>query len=129
MKHRNKYGARKVTVDGITFDSCKEAERYQQLKLLQRAGEIECLRLQVPFELLPAQYEQTDAVYKRGSRKGEPKRGRCIEKSVVYLADFVYIEDGRRIVEDVKGMRTKDYILKRKLFRYRYGAEYEFREV
>ena len=115
---RNKYGARKVTVDGIIFDSCKEAERYQQLKLLQRAGKIDCLRLQVPFELLPAQYERTDAVYKQGPRKGELKRGRCIEKSVVYFADFVYIENGRRIVEDVKGMRTKDYILKRKLFRY-----------
>lgn len=129
MKHRNKYGARKVTVDGITFDSCKEAERYQQLKLLQRAGKIDCLRLQVPFELVPAQYEETGEVYSKGSRKGQPKQGKCIEKSVVYLADFVYIEDGRRIVEDVKGMRTKDYILKRKLFRYRYGSEYEFREV
>lgn len=126
---RNKYGARKVTIDGITFDSRKEAQRYRELKLLLLTGQIIGLQMQVPFELVPAQYEETGEVYSKGSRKGQPKQGKCIEKSVVYLADFVYIEDGRRIVEDVKGMRTKDYILKRKLFRYRYGSEYEFREV
>lgn len=129
IMRNNKYGARKYTVDGITFDSRKEARRYQELKLLQRAGRIAELRLQVRFELLPAQYEKTDAVYVKGPRKGQPKRGRCIENSVVYIADFVYTENGRMIAEDVKGMRTKDYILKRKLFRYFYGESYEFREV
>lgn len=108
---RNKYGAVKITVDGIRFDSRKEARRYTELKLL------------------PAQYAHTDAAYTRGARKGQPKRGRCIEQAVVYVADFVYTENGRTVVEDTKGLRTKDYIIKRKLFRYRYGAEYDFREI
>lgn len=126
---RTKYNSTKVTLDGITFDSRREAQRYAELKLLLRAGQISDLQLQVHFELLPAQYEISDAVYTKGPRKGQPKRGRCIEKSVVYLADFVYTENGRKIVEDAKGMRTKEYIIKRKLFRLRYGKEYIFREV
>lgn len=126
---RAKYGNRKITLDGIIFDSKREAQRYAELKLLLRAGQISDLQLQVRFELLPAQYETSDAVYTKGARKGQSKRGRCIEKSVVYLADFVYTENGRRIAEDAKGLRTKDYIIKRKLFRLRYGTEYIFREV
>ena len=126
---RSKYGARKTVVDGITFDSKKEANRYSELKLLEKAGEICCLRLQVPFELIPAQYEETGEVYTKGANKGKPKRGKCIEKAVVYYADFVYQNMGSdRIVEDVKGMRTPVYIIKRKLFRWRY-PDYEFREV
>lgn len=125
----SKYNSRKVAVDGIAFDSVKEARRYKQLKLLQLAGEISDLRLQVPFELVPAQYERSTSVYSRGAKKGQPKRGRCIEKAVTYFADFVYSEHGRRIVEDAKGMRTKDYVIKRKLFRWRYGDQYDFREV
>lgn len=139
---RSKYGARKTVVDGITFDSKKEANRYRELKLLEKAGEICCLRLQVPFELIPAQYEETREVYTKGANKGKPKRGKCIEKAVTYIADFVYTTcephpDGgvrinkrisKEIVEDVKGMRTPVYIIKRKLFRWRY-PEYEFREV
>ena len=126
---RNKYGNVKIIVDGIRFDSRKEAHRYSELKLLLRAGQIAGLRMQVPFELLPAQYEHTDATYTRGARKGQPKRGRCIEQAAVYIADFVYCEGGRMVVEDTKGLRTKDYIIKRKLFRYRYGSEYDFREI
>ena len=118
---RNKYGARKVTVDGITFDSRKEAQRYRELKLLLLAGEIIGLQMQVPFELVPAQYEETGEVYSKGPRKGQPKQGKCIEKSVVYVADFVYWQDGQRIVEDTKGVRTTEYIIKRKLMKYRYG--------
>lgn len=127
---RSKYGARKTVVDGITFDSKKEANRYRELKLLERAGEICCLRLQVPFELIPAQYEETGEVYTRGANKGKPKRGRCIEKAVTYIADFVYYNSDAtvRTVEDVKGMRTPVYIIKRKLFRWRY-PDCEFREV
>ena len=124
----SKYFSRKITVDGIIFDSRKEATRYRELKLLQRVGQISDLQLQVRFELLPAQYADTESVYTRGAKKGKHKR-RCIEQSVVYVADFVYTENGRQIVEDTKGVRTKDYILKRKLFRWRYGEEYEFREV
>jgi hypothetical protein len=127
---RSKYGARKTVVDGITFDSKKEADRYRELKLLERAGEICCLRLQVPFELIPAQYEETGEVYTKGKNKGKPKRGKCIEKAVTYIADFVYYNSDAtvRTVEDVKGMRTPVFIIKRKLFRWRY-PDYDFREV
>ena len=71
---------------------------------MQQAGKISDLRLQVPFELVPAQYEHSGEVYTKGKHKGQPKRGKCIEKAVVYRADFVYTEDGRQIVEDAKGM-------------------------
>lgn len=125
----NKYGSQKVTIDCIRFDSIKEARRYQQLNLMLLSGEITGLELQVPFELIPAQYEESERLITKGPHKGEHKRGKCIEKSVVYVSDFVYSENGKRIVEDVKGMRTKDYIIKRKLFRYLFGKEYEFREV
>lgn len=125
----NKYNARKVAVDGIAFDSVREARRYKELKLMQQAGKISDLRLQVPFELVPAQYEHSGEVYTKGMRKGQPKRGKCIEKAVIYKADFVYTENGRQIVEDAKGVPTKDYIIKRKLFKQIYGKEYEFREV
>lgn len=125
----NKYNARKVAVDGIAFDSVREARRYKELNLMQQAGKISDLRLQVPFELVPAQYEHSGEVYTKGKRKGQPKRGKCIEKAVIYKADFVYTENGRQIVEDAKGMPTKDYIIKRKLFRHLYGDQYEFREV
>lgn len=123
----HKYGNRKVSVDGIDFDSIREARRYKELKLLLLAGDITCLRMQVPFELVPAQYEETGKVYTRGPRKGQPKQGRCIEKSVVYIADFVYWQDGKRIVEDTKGMKTKDYIIKRKLMLHVHGIR--IREV
>lgn len=126
----NKYHSRKAIVDGITFDSGREAERYSQLKLLEKANKITDLALQVKFELMPAQYEETcGEFYTKGPKKGQPKRGKCIEKAVTYIADFVYCENGRMIVEDAKGCRTKDYIIKRKLFRWRYGENYEFREV
>ena len=126
----SKYNSRKAVVDGITFDSGREAERYAQLKLLQKAGKISGLSLQVRFDLLPAQYAETcGEFYTKGPKKGQQKRGKCIEKAVTYIADFVYCENGRMIVEDAKGCRTKDYIIKRKLFRWRYGEEYEFREV
>ena len=85
----HKYGNRNVTVDGISFDSVREARRYKELKLLLLAGEIIGLQMQVPFELVPAQFEETGEVYSKGPRKGQPKQGKCIEKSVVYVADFV----------------------------------------
>lgn len=123
----HKYGNRKVAVDGIAFDSIREARRYKQLKLLLLAGEIVCLQMQVPFELVPAQYEETSEVYTKGPRKGQPKQGKCIEKSVVYVADFVYFENGKRVVEDTKGVRTPEYIIKRKLMLHKYGIR--IREV
>lgn len=118
LQMRSKYHSRKITKDGITFDSMKEYRRYCDLKLLERAGKIQDLKRQVEFELLPAQFEDipTGEVYRQGERKGQPKYKRvCVEKSVKYVADFCYKENGKYIVEDVKGFRTKEYILKRKM--------------
>ena len=114
----SKYKSRKTILHGIKFDSMKEARRYQELLLLERAGAIHDLQRQVKFELIPAQYEEipTGEFYKRGDRKGQPKMKRvCVEESVNYIADFVYHENGVKVVEDTKGVKTKDYIIKRKL--------------
>lgn len=122
---RGKYGAiRTKTSDGIVHDSRREADRWCELKMLERAGKIQDLQRQVPFELVPAQHEEytTGEVYVRGEKKGQIKtRRRCVEQSVVYVADFVYYEGGKKIVEDAKGKRTKDYIIKRKLMLWCYG--------
>lgn len=109
----NKYSNQKVTIDGETFDSKKEAKRYCELKLLERAGEIRHLRRQEKFLLIPSQYEEVvDA-------KGKPKQ-KCIERECVYIADFVYQDarTGELVAEDTKGVRTKEYIIKRKLMLY-----------
>ena len=128
-QNASKYNAHRTIVDGIEFDSRKEAKRYRELKSLEAAGVISRLSLQVSFELIPALYEQTKEVYTKGLRKGQPKQGRCIERAVTYIADFVYQEQsGRWVVEDTKGFRTKEYIIKRKLMRYLH-SEYDFREV
>ena len=104
---RNKYNAKKTRVDGILFDSKKEAARYSELKLLEEAGLIENLALQVNFELVP----KTET-----------------ERALNYRADFTYTEEGLEIVEDVKGKKTDLYIAKRKMFKYKY-PQYVFREV
>ena len=120
----NKYHSKKITRDGMTFDSLKEYRKFRELLLLEKAGEITDLKRQVEFELIPAQYEEipTGEVYKRGELKGQPKIKRvCLELSVKYIADFVYKEDGKTIVVDTKGFRTKDYILKRKMMLYFHG--------
>lgn len=101
---RSKYHARKTTVDGITFDSRKEADRYLALKDMEKDGTIENLRRQVRYELIPA--------FDVDGRHYRP---------VYYVADFVYVEDGKEVVEDVKGMITDVYKLKSKLFARRYG--------
>ena len=117
MIGRNKYHNRKYSADGEVFDSKKEYQRWQELKILEKAGEISDLRRQVPFELLPVQREP-DKIGPRGGRKP----GRVIEREAVYIADFVYRDrTGREVIEDCKGMRTKDYILKRKLLLFRFG--------
>jgi len=87
------------------FDSKKEAERYAELLLLQRAGKISNLQRQVKFELIPAQYRD----------------GKCLFRKCEYIADFVYEQDGHKVVEDVKGFRTPEYIIKRKLMYYTHG--------
>ena len=116
----NKYGNRKVEADGIVFDSMKEKRRFDELKLAEAAGAIGDLQRQVRFELIPAQREPDT----RGPKGGVIK-GRLIERKVEYVADFVYIDlqTGEKVVEDTKGMRTPDYILKRKMMLYFHGIK------
>ena len=118
---RAKYRNKKITVDGITFDSRREYNRYRELKLLERAGQIHDLELQVKFVLIPAQYKVVERYGKKGQRLKDGKR--CIEKECAYIADFVYYQHGVKIVEDTKGMRTKEYIIKRKLMLYTHGIQ------
>ncbi len=129
---KSKYKSRKIIRNGIKYDSVKEYKRYCELSLLAKAGAITDLQRQVPFELIPAQYEEipTGEFYKRGKLKGKPKTKRvCIEQSVVYNADFVYCENSKKVVEDTKSeaTKTKDYIIKRKLMLYIHGIK--IREV
>lgn len=118
---RNKYGNRKTVVNGIEFDSRKEAVRYQELRLLERAGKISGLRLQEKFVLIPSQREASTEVYKSGPQKGRRKPGKLLEKECSYIADFCYTENGEIVVEDTKGFRTEAYKIKRKLMLERYG--------
>lgn len=99
----NKYKNTKIVVDNIKFDSVLEANRYKELKLLQRAKQISNLRLQVPFLL----------------QEGFKKNGKTHRK-IEYIADFVYEENGQTIVEDTKGMKTETFKIKQKLFEYKY---------
>lgn len=109
----SKYHAVRVTCDGQRFDSRKEARRYAELQMLEQAGEISDLQRQVKFVLIPAQRD--------------PETNRVIERECAYLADFTYRENGKYVVEDVKGVRTDVYIIKRKLMLHRYGIR--IREV
>ena len=104
-QRESKYHAKKITWNGEVFDSKKEFNRYQELLLLQRAGRIANLERQVKIPLLPSQKDEN---------------GKVIERAVTYIADFVYfdIERNKTVVEDVKGMRTQEYILKRKMMLY-----------
>ena len=118
----SKYCSKKVRYNGIDFDSKKEMQRYCELKLLEKAGVISSLELQKVFELVPAQYETSAELYTKGKNKGERKKGKCIEKAVTYKADFTYIDqNGYTVVEDTKGFKTKDYIIKRKLMLFVHG--------
>ena len=112
---KNKYHSKKVEFDGIVFDSKKEAKRFAELSLLEKAGTIQDLQRQVKFILIPAQREP-DTVGARGGIK----KGKTIEKECAYIADFVYkdLTLNETVVEDTKGFRTKDYIIKRKLMLY-----------
>lgn len=116
----SKYHSKQMVIDGIVFDSRKEGGRYCELLLLQRAGEISNLQRQVEYELLPNQYCSEERYSKSGKRLKDKLT--LLERKVCYIADFVYIDkDGNLIVEDTKGMRTKDYILKRKMMLYFHG--------
>ncbi len=96
----NKYRNKKTVVDGIKFDSQREASRYGALKIMQAAKVISDLRLQVPY-----------VITVNGLKICE------------YVADFVYIDKGREVVEDVKGMKTPTYNLKKKLMKAVHGIE------
>lgn len=112
-----KYKNKKITVDGIAFDSKKEAKRYQELKALEQAGAILNLRLQVKYILIPAQYGIVD-----GKRK-------CLEREVTYIADFEYYDsDGNKHVEDTKNpylRKEPRYVMKRKMMFYFHGIRIE----
>ena len=117
-----KYRNRKCVIDGISFDSKKEANRYKELSVLLKQGIISDLRLQVKYELIPCQREASTEIYKKGAHKGECKPGKVIEHPCYYVADFdYYTSDGIHVVEDTKGFRTHDYIIKRKLMLYIHG--------
>ena len=98
----NKYhnNNRAKTTDGIRHDSQKEATRWSFLKLQERLGTIQDLKRQVRFTVIPAQYDEN---------------GKLLEREVSYIADFCYTINGKLVVEDVKGCKTKEYILKRKM--------------
>ena len=100
----NKYRNKKVIIDGIPFDSQKEGYRYKELRLLERAGLIKDLKLQTKFELQPSFKKNNKTI-----------------RAITYKADFDYLtKDGRHIVEDVKGIETEVFKLKRKMFEYKY---------
>lgn len=117
---RNKYGSNKVKVDGIMFDSQREAARYNQLKLLEQAGIIRNLQRQVKYVLIPTQYSKTEF--------NKNKTPKCIEKECAYYADFVYTDEfGELHVEDTKGYRDPSsagyakFVIKRKLMLHVHG--------
>ena len=128
-RNGTKYNATKVTIDGHTFDSKHEANRYLELKLLERAGEISNLRLQVEYELLPNQYATEERYGKNGRRLKDKEI--LLERKCCYVADFVYTDNrtGETVVEDTKSeaTRTPEYIIKRKLMLHKYGIR--IREV
>ena len=105
----NKYGAKKVVVDGEVFDSRKEYYRWCDLKLLERAGKISDLKRQVKYVLIPSQRQD----------------GKLIEREVSYIADFEYVENGLKVVEDVKGYKRgaayQLFSIKRKLMLHLFG--------
>lgn len=118
----SKYGNIKTTTsDGITHDSRKEANRWCELKLLERAGKIYDLKRQVKYSLIPEQYIYYERIGKNGRRLKDGKK--VLEKECAYIADFVYTdtETNTVIVEDTKGKKTKDYIIKRKLMLWIHG--------
>ena len=121
----SKYHNRKVVIDGIVFDSRKEANRYRELKLTEKAGEISDLRLQVKYELIPAQYEMGTRI--RGNHVSTVER--CVERAVNYYADFVYRDKmtEETVVEDAKGVKTEAYKIKKKLMLWVHGVK--IREV
>lgn len=116
----SKYHNKKVIIDGEVFDSKKEARRYCELIMLQKAGEIRLLQRQVKYVLIPPQHQTFERYGKKGQRLKDGQSS--LEKECAYIADFQYhTKDGKLVVEDTKGVRTKDYIIKRKLMLWVHG--------
>lgn len=114
----SKYHSKKITTPEGTFDSMKEYHRWGVLKQLQERGVITDLERQKRYVLIPAQREPDT----KGPRGGV-KKGKVIERECVYIADFGYYDkkNGTYVVEDCKGFRTPDYLIKRKLMLYTYN--------
>ena len=116
----NKYHNKKVSLGGEVFDSKKELRRYNELLLLQRAGEISDLKRQVEYELLPNQYEIKEQYSKSGKRLKDERV--LLERRVCDVADCVCeTRDGETVVEDTKGIKTDKYILKCKMMLFFHG--------
>lgn len=111
-----KYKAKKITTDDGVFDSQGEYKRWLQLKEMEERGEIENLRRQVSYELLPKQKLPVPRISKKGTRQ-------IHESSVTYVADFEYECGGHKVTEDFKGVLTPEYKIKRKLMLYKFGIE------
>lgn len=106
---RHKYGAKKVSVDGVTFDSTRESRRWSELQALQVAGHISDLERQVVFELAPS-------VKFAGSKRAKP--------ALRYVADFRYVDKaGALVTEDVKGVLTREFQIKRHLMLSVHGVD------
>ena len=120
---KSKYHSKKITVNGIIYDSKKEYKRHCELLLLEKAGAITHLQRQVKFILIPAQHETFERYGKKGQRLKDGSR--CLEKECAYIADFVYhnFASNEVVVEDTKGFKTKDYIIKRKLMLWVHGIK------
>ena len=111
---KSKYGNKKAKANGKVFDSKTERSRYYTLQMLEKAGEISNLRLQVPFEIIPAIYETVEVQLKTKTNQLQ----KLVQRAAHYVADFVYKDkDGNMVVEDSKGFRTKEYELKKKMMR------------
>lgn len=111
---KSKYGNKKAKANGKVFDSKTERSRYYTLQMLEKAGEISDLRMQVPFEIIPAVYETQEVQLKTKVKTVQ----KLVQRAAHYVADFVYKDkDGNEIVEDSKGFRTAEYLLKKKMMR------------
>lgn len=121
----SKYLSKKIVVNGRKFDSKKEANRYIELVLLERAGEISDLECQKKYVLIGEQREFSTEIYTKGKKKGCFKPGKLLEREVSYIADFDYWANGKHIVEDVKGYKNSTayavFVIKRKLMLKEFG--------
>lgn len=117
-KGKAKYLNKKIYVDDMVFDSMKEYRRYVELKEMEANGLIFDLQRQVKFELIPKQIEVVEQYSKKTGKRIKDKV-RVAERECNYVADFVYTTpENKLVVEDTKGLRTDDYIIKRKLMLY-----------